>query len=122
MMNQAVLVVDDDPQMRQLMQWALEDEGLAVQTAADGREAIERIMASPPGVVVLDMTLPDVDGFGVAERLHAVHADRVPIVMVTADGSAAEKARRIGAYAFLRKPFEMKSLLENVRSALAARR
>jgi DNA-binding response OmpR family regulator len=122
MMNQAVLVVDDDPQMRQLMQWALEDEGLAVQTAADGREAIERIMASPPGVVVLDMTLPGIDGFGVAERLHAAHADRVPIVMVTADGSAAEKARRIGACAFLRKPFEMKSLLENVRAALAARR
>jgi DNA-binding response OmpR family regulator len=110
-----VLVVDDDAQLRQLMEWALADEGLEVVTAADGVEALERIAVRAPRLAVLDMTLPGVDGFGVA---HALRARQIPILVVTADGNAAQKAARAGAYRFLRKPFAMTDLVAAVREGL----
>jgi two-component system, OmpR family, response regulator MprA len=112
-----VLVIDDDPQLRELMQLAILDEGIAVETAKDGREALERIAASPPSLAVLDVTLPLADGFEVAEALRRLG---VAIVMVTADGNAAQKAARMGAFRFLRKPFELRDLLASVRAGLDA--
>ena len=117
MTDPKVLVVDDDAQLRELMQWALLDEGIAVETAADGPEALERIAQAPPRLVVLDMTLPGIDGFGVAAQLRE---RGIPILMITADGSAARKAEQIGAYRFLRKPFDMRELVEGVRARMRA--
>jgi len=117
-MSEAILVVDDDPQLRQLMRWALEDGGFQVETAADGRDALDRIAQAPPRVVVLDVTLPGPDGFAVADALRARGAERVPIVMITADGSAAEKAARMRAFAYLRKPFDMAALIAAIHQAL----
>lgn len=114
-MKEHILVVDDDPQLRQLMQWALEDRGHEVRTAADGGAALESIGRALPRCVVLDMGLPVVDGFGVAA---ALRPHGVPIVMVTADGSAKEKAARIGAFTFLSKPFELAALVARVDAAL----
>lgn len=112
-----VLVVDDDPQLRELMQMAILDEGIAVETARDGREALERIAASPPRLAVLDVTLPLADGFEVAAALRKLG---ILIVMVTADGNAAQKAAKMGAFRFLRKPFELRDLLASVRAGLDA--
>ena len=66
-----VLVVDDDPQIRQMLQWALEDEGLAVDVASDGDQALARVAATgaAPRLVILDMGLPGDDGARVAARL-----------------------------------------------------
>lgn len=114
-----ILVVDDDAQIRRTVRWALEDEGLPVVTAADGRQALDRAAAQPPALVVLDMGLPRLDGDGVAGGLHALYDGRVPIVVITADGSAAEKARRVGAVSYLAKPFEIDDLIAAVRHALA---
>jgi DNA-binding response OmpR family regulator len=111
-----ILVVDDDRSLRELMQWALLDEGLQVETAADGIEALERIATAPPRLAVLDMSLPGVDGFGVA---HALRARKIPILAVTADGNAADKAARAGAFRFLRKPFDVSELVAAVRQGLA---
>jgi two-component system response regulator MprA len=113
----SILIVDDDPALRELMQWALRDEGFEVRTAADGLEALERIAQAPPRLAVLDMTLPGVDGFGVA---HALRARQIPILVVTADGNAAQKAARAGAYHFLRKPFALVELVDGVREGLKA--
>lgn len=113
-----ILVVDDDPGLREVMQWALEDCGFSVRSARDGHEAIERIGAAAPSLLVLDAGLPGVDGFGVATELRRAHGARVPIVLVTADGGAAEKAARVGAQAFLRKPFEMRALVAAVQRCL----
>jgi CheY-like chemotaxis protein len=115
-----ILVVDDDPEIRQMIQWALEDEGWTVETAADGRQALEQATRSRPSLVVLDMGLPLVDGAGVATGLYAAYGPTIPIVVVTADGHAAEKANRVGARAHLAKPFEIDALCDTVRSALAA--
>ena len=109
-----VLVVDDDRRVRDLVRLALEEEGFAVTTAADGDEAIALASAERPGLLVLDLTLPRADGFAVAEAMRQAHGDALPIVVVTADGSPAEKARRIGAVGFLRKPFDVDELTELV--------
>lgn len=123
-MNQAlvgggrILIVDDDPAMRQTLREAFEDEGLQVDTASDGREALRRVADRPPALVVLDVTLPVLDGFHVADRLRAGNHP-TPILAITGDGQAPEKAHRMGAFAYLRKPFELSELLRIVERALA---
>ena len=110
-----VLVVDDDARMRQVIQWALEDEGYAVVAAADGAQAVAAAADHPPAVVVLDDGLPRGDGAAVAGQLRALSAGAAPpIVLVTADGRAAEKAARAGAVAYLHKPFELEDLVRAV--------
>jgi CheY-like chemotaxis protein len=114
MIARRVLVVDDDPDMVHVIRTTLQDEGLLVETAADGREALVAVQDEPPELVVLDMTLPVVDGRGVAERLRQEHGQELPVLVITADGRAAAKARQVGAYAYLRKPFELDDLVDAV--------
>src|SRR5579871_617001 len=92
-----VLVVDDDPTVRQTIAWALEDEGFTVETAADGQQAVARATARRPALMVLDLSLPVLQGHEVAASVRAVHGSGLPIVVVTADGNAASKAERVGA-------------------------
>ena len=117
-MRRRVLVVDDDPDMRHAMQEVLTDEGLDVDLAADGREALECADRELPSLVILDLTLPVLDGFDVADFLRQRHG-LLPILAVTADGRAPQKARRVGAYAYLRKPFELETLVDLVKRGLA---
>ena len=113
-----VLVVDDDANVREAIRWALEDEGFEVETAADGLQAIQRGVARRPDLVLLDLTLPLLDGYRVASDLRAAHGNGLPILAMTADGQAESKAVRAGAYAFVRKPFELGKLLEIIRQGL----
>jgi DNA-binding response OmpR family regulator len=117
--SRAVLVVEDDQQIRQVIQWGLEDEGILVEVAVDGRQAVELALASRPAVVVLDWTLPGLMADAVADRLRAAYGDALPIVLITADGRSAEKAERIGARAYFHKPFDLPDLIAAVRRALA---
>lgn len=114
-----VLVVEDDPLYREIIQGALEDEGISVRTAATGLQALERASLDRPALVVLDVRLPELDGHQVAERLRAEGSADLPILLITADGHAAQKARQAGAYAYLSKPFELEDLLQAVRKGLA---
>ncbi len=109
-----VLVVEDERPLRQMMQWALEDEGLPVALAANGREALEVAARRQPSMVVLDMVLPLLDGVGVASGLRELYGSDLPILLITADGRIVEKARTVGAHEFLRKPFEIDDLLDVV--------
>ena len=115
-----ILVVDDDPQVRRFIRDVLEAEGLEVETAADGRQALDVVARRPPALVVLDITLPILGSSAVADGLRAALGDRVPILVITADGNAAQKAERVRAYAHLRKPFAMDELLVAVRQGLAS--
>jgi DNA-binding response OmpR family regulator len=114
----SILVVDDDARMRQAIQWTLEDEGFVVDTAGDGRQALACMARHTPALVVLDMGLPDIDGATLAGRLRRAAAIAVPILLVTADGHAAEKARRVGAFAYLHKPFDIAALVASVQQGL----
>ena len=113
-----VLVVEDDALLRETITWALEDDGLEVDSAVDGRDALQRAAARAPRLVVLDMGLPGLDGFAVAEALRARFGGQLPILVVTADGRAQSKAERVGAYAFVHKPFDVSALVDQVRAGL----
>ena len=116
-----VLVVEDDALLRETIVWALEDDGLAVDSAVDGKDAVHRASVREPSLVVLDMTLPGLDGFGVAAELRRRFGGRVPILVVTADGQPRQKAERVGAYSFLHKPFDVGVLVQQVRAGLGTR-
>ena len=115
-----VLVVDDDAVVRNLICRALEDEGLQVMSAANGRLAVERANQQAPALVVLDMSLPLLAGDAVAAELRAHVGDHLPIVLITADGHPAEKARVLGAFAYLSKPFDMDELMATIQRGLAS--
>lgn len=112
--NGRVLVVEDDAILRETLQWALEDAGINVTVAVDGVDAVERAAQTIPDLVVLDMGLPGLDGYGVATELRAQHGEGLAILVVTADGGAPEKARRVGAYAYLHKPFDIDQFVQRV--------
>jgi DNA-binding response OmpR family regulator len=113
-----ILIVEDDAPLRQTIQWTLEDEGLPIELAGDGEEALEKLRTLRPSLVLLDMGLPRVDGFGVAIGLRALYGESVPIMVMTADGRAAEKAERVGAVGYVRKPFELDDLLAVIHRSL----
>jgi DNA-binding response OmpR family regulator len=113
-----VLLVEDDAVLRETLRWALEDEGFQVVEAVDGLDAVDQATARRPGLVVLDMGLPGLDGYGVAAALRARYGGELPILVVTADGHASDKASRVGAYAYLHKPFDIDHLVARVHQGL----
>ena len=116
----AILVVDDEPEILRFVCSALQDEGFAVQSAADGQQAIEVATRERPDLVVLDMRLQRVDGQSVARELRRLYGGALPILVMTADGRAQEKAASVGAFDFLTKPFDLDRLLGLVRGRLDA--
>ena len=112
-----VLVVDDEPEIVQFVSSALEDEGFEVLRAANGRQAVDAATRDRPDLIVLDMQLPRKDGHEVAQEVRRLHGD-IPILLITADGRAQEMAQRVGAFAFLSKPFDVEELLGLIRDRL----
>ena len=119
---QLILVVDDEPSYRDALSVALQREGFAVDTAADGVEALERFEASRPALVLLDVMLPGIDGFGVASELRQ-RGWFTPILMLTARGRPEDVLRgfEAGADDYLPKPYSFSELLARV-EVLARRR
>jgi DNA-binding response OmpR family regulator len=117
-----VLVVDDDAGYRQLIRWALEDEGLAVETAGDSRDALESAARRRPALAIVDVALPSGSGIALAEQLRQLTYERFPIITITADGDTELKASLMRATAWLRKPFELEELIAAVWRALDNRR
>jgi DNA-binding response OmpR family regulator len=113
-----ILVVDDDARVRQTIQWTLEDAGFLVETAGDGRGALMLAARRRPALMVLDLTLPDTTGELVAAQMQALYPDPIPLLVITADGHAAEKARRVDAFAYLHKPFDIDDLVSAVRQGV----
>jgi DNA-binding response OmpR family regulator len=111
-----VLVVEDDPDTRQLLVSALAEEGYEPIPALDGRHALRTALATAPNAIVLDLMLPEVDGaeFVREYREHLRSARATPIVVVSARQDADEVAKSIGAKACVRKPFEVAQLMEQI--------
>lgn len=110
-----VLIVDDDADLRELMRMILSTEDLDVFDASNGAEALEAVIQHRPALVLLDMTMPVMDGWGFARNLDATGVPRPRIVVVTAAESAAQRAREVNADAWLAKPFEVDELVKCVR-------
>ncbi|MGQ0844214.1 MAG: response regulator transcription factor [Sporichthyaceae bacterium] len=113
-----VLVVDDDEQVRTLVAWQLEAEGFGVTGAADGAAALQAVEADPPDLIVLDLSMPHVDGLDVLTRLR--RTSRIPVIVLT--GRSGETDRIVGldlgADDYLVKPFSPGELAARVRSVL----
>jgi two-component system OmpR family response regulator len=114
-----VLVVDDEPNIVDVVSMALRFQGFAVQSAGTGAEAIAQVSAFRPHLIVLDVMLPDMEGFDVAERLGAQRA-RVPIIFLTARDATDDKIRglTIGGDDYVTKPFSLEELVARIRSIL----
>jgi DNA-binding response OmpR family regulator len=114
-----VLIVEDDAAIRALLLDVLRGEGLRVRAAPDGRADLEIAVRERPAAVVLDWQIPYLGGGGVADGLRAAYGDGLPILLVSADPHIAAHAARIGAVAFMPKPFEVGPLVSAVLAALA---
>ena len=114
-----VLVVDDEATVRQALERALRFEGFAVSTAAGGREALTAVAERPPAVVVLDVTMPDLDGVSVVRRMRADGLD-VPVCMLSARDEVSDRVAGLqaGADDYLVKPFALDELLARLRALL----
>lgn len=114
----SILIAEDDRQLREMLALALADEGFTVTTAADGQQAVALALRHRPRLVILDWGLPVLTGAQVAAAVQAAYGDDVPLLLVTADGRAADKARQVSAHAYLHKPFDLEVLLTLVQRLL----
>ncbi len=121
MMKTKILLVDDDPNIRQLVRLYLEKEGFDVAEAARGDEAVKAVKASPPNLMLLDLMLPGMDGLTVCQRLRG--ASDVPILILTARDAVPDRIKGLdaGADDYVVKPFNFDELLARIRALLRRR-
>jgi DNA-binding response OmpR family regulator len=114
-----ILIVEDDPIIRQTVDYAMRRAGFATRTSGDGLEALQMARAQRPDLILLDLMLPGLDGFEFASQIRTTDPD-VAIVMVTALGEERDTIRGLdaGADDYVTKPFSMETLLARVRANL----
>ena len=114
-----VLVVDDEPNIRELVQVALKFHGCAVTTAASGTDALRQAEASQPDLIVLDVMMPDLSGFEVCRRLRAA-GNEVPVIFLTARDTSSDTVTglALGGDDYVTKPFSVEALVARVRAVL----
>ncbi|HEU4672700.1 MAG TPA: response regulator transcription factor [Candidatus Limnocylindrales bacterium] len=115
-MPRTILVVEDEPTLRETLAEALESEGFRTITAPDGRAAVELIRASTPDLVILDLMLPELSGIEVTRTIRAESG--VPIIMLTAKSSELDKVvgLELGADDYVTKPFSLRELTARIRA------
>ena len=113
-----ILVVDDDPNISELLNIYLEKEGYEVRTAADGNEGVALFKAYSPDLVLLDIMMPRKDGWQVCREIREISS--VPIIMITAKGETIDKVLglELGADDFIVKPFGMKEVFARIKAVL----
>ena len=117
-----ILVVEDDPALREMMKEVLEAEGMRVVTAGDGVEAMEQVQRQALAAVILDLLLPDMDGDAVASWMRLVQHLQVPILLTSGNERALDAAAQWAGFPCLRKPFELADLVGFVRENVVAGR
>src|SRR6266436_378274 len=119
----AILIIDDEAEIRESLQTLLEMEGFAVETAPTGEAGLQRIGEHPFDLILLDLALPGRDGMEILADIRA-HETRLPVIMITAYGTVenAVRAMQSGAANFVQKPWDNEKLLADVRAAIGWRR
>lgn len=116
-----VLIVDDEQDVRDLLNMALESLGCEIRTACDGQDALAQIARKRPDLILLDLKMPNLNGYHLFARLKSDELlSKIPVIIITGLSQDSEHdddewARRMGAEAFLTKPFELKELRERVK-------
>ena len=119
-----VLIVDDDEQLREFVRVNLEMDGFLVREAASAEEGLSALEDEPPDLVLLDVMMPQVDGFEMLRRMQEQHGlGSVPVIMFSGkvDEETASRAAREGAQAFIGKPFDPQALIESTKQLLSRR-
>jgi DNA-binding response OmpR family regulator len=122
-MAKRVLVVDDEPNIVMSLRFLMEREGLAVEVAPTGEAALQALERAPADLVLLDVMMPEIDGFEVCQRIRANPAwARTPIIMLTAKGRDVErdKGRALGADEYITKPFSTRELVARIKQMLGS--
>ena len=121
-MKQKILVVDDEPEAVELLEFNLKQAGYAVTTAEDGAEALKKARTQSPDLIVLDVMLPEMDGFEICKALRLDSATRrMPILMLTAKAGEIDRVLglELGADDYLTKPYSPRELLLRIKKILA---
>ena len=121
-MKPRILVVDDEPEAVELVEFNLKQAGYAVSTAVDGAEALKKARAQTPDLIVLDVMLPEMDGFEICKTLRGeTPTARTPILMLTAKAAEIDRVLglELGADDYLTKPFSPRELLLRIKKILA---
>jgi excisionase family DNA binding protein len=114
-----VLIVDDDPALREFLRANLEAEGYAVREAGSAGEGLAALDEEPPGLILLDVMMPRMDGWEMLRRVQERHGvEAIPVIMYSGKLEEAMKAEERGAQAFIGKPFDPRKLLEATRQLL----
>ena len=118
-MSPRVLVVDDDPEIVDAVGEALQDDGYLVETATDGATALKRVLEAPPDLIVLDVRMPNLNGWEFCEIIRRQsHTRDVPVLFLTACSEVRDQitAMQVGGSDHLPKPFRLAALRDKVRS------
>ena len=120
-MSYRILIVDDNKTNLDLVGKILKWEGYEVDTADSGAEALQKIVLAKPDMAILDLRMPDIDGFELCQRLHQVPTcENLPVIMLTAASNEADKvrAKEAGANDLIEKPFDMDTFRAKINSLL----
>ena len=111
-----ILIIDDDSDIRDAITQILEYEGYSVKTASNGKEGIDTVLNSKPGLILLDLMMPVMNGLQFKTELdtHEQLKD-IPVVILSADGNIAQKTQDFKISGFLRKPIQLETLLNTVK-------
>lgn len=123
-MKPKVLIVDDDQEFVQLLEFTLEREGCEIFTATNGVQALHMARSALPDVILLDLMLPDMDGFSVCEILHSQPSTReIPVIVLSGlDWSwASTRKNKVHIAHYFKKPVELNAVVEGVRAATEQR-
>ena len=120
-MSKRVLVVDDEPNIVMSLEFLMRRAGFEVAVARNGREALDALEGTPPDMLLLDVMMPEFDGYEVCERVRSrAEWNQTKIIMLTARGRDIERERglSLGADAYVTKPFSTRDLVEQVKRML----
>ena len=123
-MIKTVLLAEDEPNIVESLTFLLERAGFQIEVASDGRQALDTALEQQPAVLVLDLMLPELDGYEVLRRLRAdPRGEKLPVLMLTARGQARDRemALQAGVSRFMTKPFSNEEMLSTVRELTAGR-
>jgi CheY-like chemotaxis protein len=113
-----ILIVDDDESIRQIVRLCLTDEGFEVREASNGQAALDALDEFQPGLILLDLRMPVMDGWEFARRYESLPGPHAPIVAFVAALNAEQECATLGTASILTKPFDLDDLLQAVRSQL----
>ncbi len=119
-MSEKVLVIDDDEHVCEMVRIALEAEGFQVEVVLDGKNGLEKVLENEYAVILLDIMLPEIDGWEICRQIRGSHVKSVPVIMLTARGEEVDRVLglELGADDYITKPFSPREMVARVKALI----